>query len=444
MKAPSATQNTVNLQVDTSACYSVGGGSLVAGSWATNSSNWINYQNGAPSNVVTLSLPAGAHTLKYIGAQAGVEIDRVIMTSDSSCTPSGVGTNCESGDSTAPTISLQVLSAGQPVTAGQTVNGSLTMNATAADASGIANVQFLVDGNAVSTDTSSPYSFSWNSATTSNGSHTLSARATDTKNNAATSTNLAVNVSNTVSCTGTPSVPGNLHVTSTSANAVGLAWNASTPAAGCNLQGYKVFRNGTQVAAPTGTTYTDSGLTPGTTYNYTVAAIDTGNHVSGQSTAASGVTAADTTAPSVPANLRSTLKTASSVALAWDASTDNTGVKDYVIYRNGTQVGTSTTASFTDSALVPNTAYSFTVKARDLANNLSAASSALSVTTLSGTNANKGDLNTDNKVNLTDLAILLAHWQQAGVPITQGDVNSSGKVDLVDLAMLLSNWNKTL
>jgi cellulose 1,4-beta-cellobiosidase len=233
-------------------------------------------------------------------------------------------------------------------------------------------------------------------------------------------------------------------VTSTSANAVGLAWNASTPAAGCNLQGYKVFRNGTQVAAPTGTTYTDSGLTPGTTYNYTVAAIDTGNHVSGQSTAASGVTAADTTAPSVPANLRSTLKTASSVALAWDASTDNTGVKDYVIYRNGTQVGTSTTASFTDSALVPNTAYSFTVKARDLANNLSAASSALSVTTLSGTNANKGDLNTDNKVNLTDLAILLAHWQQAGVPITQGDVNSSGKVDLVDLAMLLSNWNKTL
>ena len=444
MKAPSASQNTVNLQVDTTSCFNVGGGSLVAATWANNATNWVNYQGGSTSNVVSMPLNAGSHTLKYVGVQAGVEIDRIIMTSDASCTPSGVGTNCEAGDATNPTVSLQVLTGGQTVTNGQTVGGQLTLNSTATDASGIASVQFLVDGMAVNTDTVSPYSFSWNSATTSNGSHTIAARATDTKNNAATTPNLTVNITNATPCTNIPTVPANLHVTATSVNSVSLAWNASTPGASCTLQGYRIYRNSTQVATPTGTTYTDTGLTPGTTYIYTVLAVDTGNHTSAQSAGVNGATTADTAAPTVPTNVHSTLIATSSVALAWNASTDNAGVKEYVIYRSGTQVGTSTTTSFTDAALAPNTTYSFTVRARDYSNNMSADSQALSVKTLAGTNANKGDLNGDNKVTLTDLSILLSHWGQTGVPVTQGDVNGNGKVDLTDLSMLLSNWGKTL
>lgn len=444
MKAPGLTQNMVNLQVDTTTCFNVGGGPLIAPTWANNQSNWINYQNGATSNVVAMSLNAGNHTLKYVGTQAGVEIDRIILTSDTSCTPSGVGTNCESGDATGPTVSLQVMAGGQTVNSGQTVTGQLTFNSTASDASGVANVQFLIDGNAVNTTTTSPYTFSWNSANVGNGSHTIAARATDTKNNATTTGNFTVNVNNATPCTGSPSVPANFRTTATATNSVSLAWNASTPAANCTLQGYRIYRNGAQIATPTGATFTDTGLTPGTAYSYTVAAIDTGNHLSAQTGAVNASTAADTTAPSVPGNLHSTLIAASSVAMAWNASTDNSGVKDYIIYRNGTQVGTSTTASFTDNALAPNTSYSFTVKARDLANNTSAVSQTLTVNTLVGTNANKGDLDGDNKVGLHDLSILLTNYFKTGVPITQGDVNGSGKVDLTDLSLMLSNYGKSL
>jgi hypothetical protein len=115
-----------------------------------------------------------------------------------------------------------------------------------------------------------------------------------------------------------------------------------------------------------------------------------------------------------------------------------------VIYRNGTQVGTSTTPTFTSTPLVPNTTYSFTVRARDLANNQSPLSAALSVKTLAGTNANLGDLDGNSKVDLFDLSILLRNWSKTGVPISQGDIDANGKVDLFDLSVLLRNWGKNL
>src|SRR5581483_8861491 len=72
----------------------------------------------------------------------------------------------------------------------------------------------------------------------------------------------------------------------------------------------------------------------------------------------------------------------SQINLSWTASTDNVGVVGYRINRNGTQVATSGTATFSDTSLVPATAYSYTVSAYDAAGNVSAASAAVSVTTL--------------------------------------------------------------
>src|SRR3954451_7539403 len=92
----------------------------------------------------------------------------------------------------------------------------------------------------------------------------------------------------------------------------------------------------------------------------------------------------DTTAPSTPTNLTSPSHTSSSVSLSWTASTDNVGVTGYQIFRNGTQVATSSTTSFTNSGLAASTAYSFTVKAVDAAGNVSAASNTISVTTSAG------------------------------------------------------------
>jgi chitodextrinase len=91
---------------------------------------------------------------------------------------------------------------------------------------------------------------------------------------------------------------------------------------------------------------------------------------------------ADTQAPSAPTGLTSPAKTDTTVSLSWTASTDNVGVTGYEIYRGATLAGTTTGATtFQATGLTPNTAYSFTVKAKDAAGNVSAASSALNVTT---------------------------------------------------------------
>ncbi|MFJ4757839.1 glycoside hydrolase family 6 protein [Streptomyces sp. NPDC088763] len=93
----------------------------------------------------------------------------------------------------------------------------------------------------------------------------------------------------------------------------------------------------------------------------------------------------DTTAPTAPTGLRATAKTASSVSLAWTAATDNVGVTGYDVYRDGTRVGSpSAGTTYTDTGLSAATAYSYTVRARDAAGNVSAASAALSVTTEAG------------------------------------------------------------
>ncbi|MFI5529906.1 glycoside hydrolase family 6 protein [Kitasatospora sp. NPDC051853] len=96
-----------------------------------------------------------------------------------------------------------------------------------------------------------------------------------------------------------------------------------------------------------------------------------------------GTTPGDTTAPTAPTGLTGTA-TSSGATLSWTASTDNTGVTGYQVFRNGVQVGTSTATSYTDSGLTASTAYSYTVRARDAAGNVSAASAALTVTTQAG------------------------------------------------------------
>jgi len=91
----------------------------------------------------------------------------------------------------------------------------------------------------------------------------------------------------------------------------------------------------------------------------------------------------DTQAPTAPTGLTSTGTTTTSVALAWNASTDNVGVTGYQVYRGATQVASvsGSTLSYNVTGLTANTAYSFSVKAVDAAGNLSASSSTLNVTT---------------------------------------------------------------
>ncbi|WP_308636436.1 fibronectin type III domain-containing protein [Paenibacillus silvisoli] len=89
----------------------------------------------------------------------------------------------------------------------------------------------------------------------------------------------------------------------------------------------------------------------------------------------------DTQAPTAPTGVSVASVTDTTAALTWTASTDNVGVTGYKVYRNGTEVGSPTGTSYTDSGLTANTSYTYTVKATDAASNLSAASSSVQAKT---------------------------------------------------------------
>jgi len=94
-------------------------------------------------------------------------------------------------ETTPPVVSLTAPASGA------TLGGTVTLSADATDASSsVSRVEFLLDGTRIGTDTSWPYSFSWNTLTVAGGSHTLTARATDSQGNVATSTPVSVKVDN--------------------------------------------------------------------------------------------------------------------------------------------------------------------------------------------------------------------------------------------------------
>ncbi len=90
----------------------------------------------------------------------------------------------------------------------------------------------------------------------------------------------------------------------------------------------------------------------------------------------------DTTSPTSPTNLAAASITSSSLVLNWDASVDNVGVTGYDVFNGPVIIGSSVSPSLTLTGLNCNTTYSFTVRARDAANNLSTLSSNLTVATL--------------------------------------------------------------
>ena len=126
-----------------------------------------------------------------------------------------------------------------------------------------------------------------------------------------------------------------------------------------------------------------TGLVPNTTYNYRVRSIDAaGNEAISANSTFKTTAVADTIPPSTPTGLTATAVSATQINLSWNASTDNVAVTGYQIFRNGTQVGTSTTTTFSDTGLLPNTTYSYTVRAVDAAANGSGQSAPASATTL--------------------------------------------------------------
>ncbi len=178
-----------------------------------------------------------------------------------------------------------------------------------------------------------------------------------------------------------PSNVSGLTSPSKTSTSISLSWTAATDNVG--VAGYNIYRNGatspTATTSGTGTTYTDSGLAASTAYTYTVKARDAAGNVStafsNQISVTTNASGGDTSPPTVPGNLRVTGTTNNSVALAWNASTDNVGVTGYNLYRGGTLVTTVTGLTYNDTGRSSCTSYTYTVRARDAAGNVSGDSS---------------------------------------------------------------------
>jgi chitodextrinase len=179
-----------------------------------------------------------------------------------------------------------------------------------------------------------------------------------------------VSATTTLADTQAPSVPTGLTATAASGTQVNLAWNASTDNVG--VTGYYVYLNDQPLATTTTTSFSHTGLTAGSTYNYRVSAFDAvPNHSAW--TAAVAAQPRDTAAPSVSltspaanAKLKGTLTVAASAA-------DDIGVVGVQFQYNGVNLGAEDTSApyavtaYTTS--VPNGRYTLTAIARDAAGN---------------------------------------------------------------------------
>lgn len=89
--------------------------------------------------------------------------------------------------------------------------------------------------------------------------------------------------------------------------------------------------------------------------------------------------------PTAPTNVKATTMTPTQVGLSWTASTDNVPVTGYTITRNGTVLATTSATTFSDTTVAPSTNYSYTVTATNGSGQTSPPSTALAVTTPTGT-----------------------------------------------------------
>lgn len=89
----------------------------------------------------------------------------------------------------------------------------------------------------------------------------------------------------------------------------------------------------------------------------------------------------DTQAPTAPTSLAASAASSSQINLSWNASSDNVGVTGYDVYRGGTFLKSVTGTSTSDTGLTASTSYSYTVRAKDAAGNVSANSNTASATT---------------------------------------------------------------
>ncbi len=185
----------------------------------------------------------------------------------------------------------------------------------------------------------------------------------------------------TVRDTQAPTVPGGLTATPAGATQVNLAWTASTD--NVAVTGYRVERctgasctNFAQIATPTTASYSNTGLTAGTTYRYRVRATDAAANLSAYSSTVNATTpAGDTTKPNVSISTPTPGPYhAPGIVPVNATATDNVGVTKVEFYDGATLKGTDTSTPYSYNWSIvagdAGTSHAWTAKAYDAAGNV--------------------------------------------------------------------------
>ncbi len=273
-------------------------------------------------------------------------------------------------DNQLPTVSVTAPAPGP-------VAGTVNVTANASDNVGVASVQFQLDGASLGAPvTTAPYSTSWNTATATGGTHTLTAVARDTAGNPATSSSVQVTVDNqlpTVSVTAPAPGPvaGTVNVTANASDNVGVA-SVQFQLDGASL-GAPV------TTAPYSTSWNTTAVTNGS-HTLTAVARDTaGNPATSSSVSVTVDNQAPITSVSAPV---ANASVAGVVAVTASAS-DNLSVASVQFQLDGVNLGPALTSSpFTTSwntATTSNGVHQITSTAVDSAGNQTV-SAAVSVT----------------------------------------------------------------
>ncbi|MFY0563795.1 kelch repeat-containing protein [Archangium lansingense] len=147
---------------------------------------------GAQVVTATYTLPAtalaGNHVIRglfrYGGSPTGACMSNAYTDHDD------LVFNVGAGDASAPTTALTA------PTSGEVVGGSVNLTATASDNVGVTKVEFYDGANLLGIRTVAPYTYTWNTASAANGTHTLTSRAYDAAGNVGTSAAVTVTVDN--------------------------------------------------------------------------------------------------------------------------------------------------------------------------------------------------------------------------------------------------------
>jgi chitodextrinase len=238
----------------------------------------------------------------------------------------------------------------------------------ATDNVAVASYGVYRDGTSVGSTASTDFSFTGLACGTT---YALAVDAVDAAGNRSAKASVSAQ---TGACpdTSPPTTPSLLATSNVSGTAATLTWAPSVDKVGVARYGIYLGGNRLSDSSANLAAYTITGLTCGTSYAFGVDAFDAAGNRSTRATLnASTSPCADTTPPSAPSGLNASSITDTGLTFGWSASTDNVGVTTYVVYRNGSQVGQTSTTSYSVSGLTCGTAYTLAVEARDAAGNAS-------------------------------------------------------------------------